>query len=302
MGYQEVRVAFLGFSAFERDALAAYVRLGGHQPGRWAIVGSIDDADHVVADADQPHAVTDVLTRRRLGDTVFIGSEPPDGARAWLLRPIDPVQVMRELDALAGGRAFGHPAPAPVLPSRMPWARRTAPPPDHAPQRRASDSEPGGFDLLPTSSTLVRPPRHHDVLVVDDSDIAVLFLDKLLHHLGLDCRRAATSSEALAILERESFGFVILDVELGEDSELDGLALCRELKQRHRRVGRAPPVVLMLSAHDGPADRLRGDLVGCDAYLGKPLAEDVLRHTLLRHGAALTAPRPFRARPRWQVR
>jgi hypothetical protein len=33
---------------------------------------------------------------------------------------------------------------------------------------------------------------------------------------------------------------------------------------------------------------VRGSLAGCDAYLGKPLADEVLRRTLNAHGATLT--------------
>jgi len=106
-----------------------------------------------------------------------------------------------------------------------------------------------------------------DALLVDDSEIALRFLELKLGELGLRSRGVTDSDAALAQLDRQEFNYVFLDVELGPGSKLDGLALCRHIKRRTKR----PPVVAMVSAHATQTDRVRGSLAGCDAYLGKPL-------------------------------
>jgi CheY-like chemotaxis protein len=113
-----------------------------------------------------------------------------------------------------------------------------------------------------------------DALLVDDSEIALRFLEIKLGELGLRSRTATDSDKALEQLSQHEFKYVFLDVELGQASRMDGLTLCRHIK-RMRRSGRAP-VVAMVSAHATQTDRVRGSLAGCDAYLGKPLVANEL--------------------------
>lgn len=98
------RIALLGFSAFECQALASYFRLASTREPRYELVQLMRGADFVVADTDHAPSVELVLAVERLPETVFVGAEPPEGAVAWLPRPIDPLRVLRELDALAGRR------------------------------------------------------------------------------------------------------------------------------------------------------------------------------------------------------
>ena len=60
---------------------------------------ALASADYVIADADHAGTLDTVLGADRVADTVFIGSLAPDGALAWMMRPIDPLQVIREIDA-----------------------------------------------------------------------------------------------------------------------------------------------------------------------------------------------------------
>jgi DNA-binding response OmpR family regulator len=134
----------------------------------------------------------------------------------------------------------------------------------------------------PVQTPQPAPPR---ALLVDDSEIALRFLETRLQRWGLQIDTAADSSAALDLLARHNYVLVFLDVELGENSELDGLALCQQIKQSAAAVDAA---VVLVSAHHSELDRVRGSLAGCDAYLGKPLDEIELRRVLMRQG--LKAP------------
>ena len=111
------RVAFLGFSDFERTALASYFRLASESEGRYEIVFTLTDADFLVADADHAPSVQLVLVTERQAETVFIGSYAPPGAAGSMRRPIDALQVIRALDALAHRDDPAAPA-SPAAPSR----------------------------------------------------------------------------------------------------------------------------------------------------------------------------------------
>jgi CheY-like chemotaxis protein len=285
------RVYLQGFSPFERSALASYFRLAANRSPAYEQVQTETDAHFLIVDADQTDAVRAALVAGRVRDAVFIGAQPPEGACAWMMRPIDPLHVLRELDAMASTRATQrsllrgltarsgeHPGQATVI--------RPAPP--GRPSARRAGDEAGG--IVPVRRPPVaRPdaPRGRDALLVDDSEIALRFLETRLSRFGLRTERARTSVQAVESLSRRAFDFVFLDVELGEGSELDGLALCRHVKQQHRHLGgQAQPVVVMISAHYSELDRVRGTLAGADAYLGKPLDEQALAQLLALHGIA----------------
>jgi CheY-like chemotaxis protein len=293
-------VCLLGFSDFERRALALQFRLAAGRTPAYALVAGIDEARFLVVDGDAKSAVKRALDSGRLAHCVFVGTSPaPGGAMARLRRPIDALSLLRELDA-AVMRLHGpsplapQPAPAIVAPPvvRPPSAApRLVPRP---PPRAADGGAPGMLDSQlseladrfpdrlatagATPGSQPKPPRC-DVLLVDDSEIALKFLEMKLGELGLRSRGVTHSDAALAQLERHEFNYVFLDVELGPGSRLDGLALCRHIKRRNNH----PPVVAMVSAHATQTDRARGNLAGCDAYLAKPLqASDLLAVVSLR--------------------
>lgn len=260
------RVLLLGFGEFERHALTSYLRLSGSRVPAYERADAIEQADFVIADADHPGAIDAVLAADRVADTVFIGSLAPERALAWAMRPIDPLQVFRELDAAVALRKGGRPSDD---------APHTTSPGDlDAPMRRAGDLSP------PTAA-----------LVVDDSEIALRYLQRQLNAMGLRTETAMHSKQALQLLAQQRYDVVFLDVELGPQSEMDGLALCQHLKTQHRPPGTGlPPKVVIVSAHASPTDRVRGTFAGCDAYLTKPLDDEVLRRQLRQLGLLAELP------------
>jgi len=271
------RVALLGFGDFERSALVSYLRLSGSRVPAYQEAESLAGADFVIADADHAGTLDEVLGADRVADTVFIGSLAPDGALAWMMRPIDPLQVFRELDATVSMRRSQAQAAAMPEPSAQAPAHKPVAPPairNRESARRAND---------------VSAPT--EALLVDDSEIALRSLERQLQALGLRTETAADSQRALELLGQRNFDVVFLDVDLGAHSELDGLALCQQIKQKRRGLGAAmSPMVLMVSGHAAATDRVRGSFAGCDAYLAKPLDDEALRRSLRTLGVRMAAP------------
>ncbi len=301
-----VRVALLGFSNFERSALAACFRLAGVREPHYGQVTDLEDADLLVADADHAASVQLVQATERLADTVFIGAQPPEDARAWMARPIDPLHVMRELDAMVAQRARGQGGAAPALPLPLPPEPPAVPPP--ASSRVVPAELPAELPVEPPAAAPpIRPPAAppaaprarrqppaarllQHTLLVDDSAIATLFLQKCLEPFGLQIATAANSGRATLLMSQQRFDLIFLDVELGDDSPMDGLALCQQIRRHPVRAGEQPPVVVMVSAHHRELDRVRGTLAGCDAYLGKPLQQAELHKLMRRHGVEPVQP------------
>jgi CheY-like chemotaxis protein len=169
-----------------------------------------------------------------------------------LPRPIDAMHVLRELDL-----------------ALLTAAQRDA----AAAERDNPRTEPAGFAppsqlselaaLFPdrieaSSSQAPKADSAFDALLVDDSEVALRFLELKLADLGLRTRSVTDSDAALAQLARHRVDWVFLDVELGTSSRLDGLALCRRIKAMTAHG--AAPRVAMVSAHASATDRVRGSL------------------------------------------
>ncbi len=108
------------------------------------------------------------------------------------------------------------------------------------------------------------------VLVVDDIAANVKLLDARLSAEYFDVITAMNGHDALAICERAECDVVLLDVMM---PGLDGFEVCRQLKSNP--VTHHIPVV-MVTALDQPADRVRGLDAGADDFLTKPVSDVAL--------------------------
>ena len=100
------------------------------------------------------------------------------------------------------------------------------------------------------------------VLLVEDDAKLARALQRGLQREGYAVDLARTGDEALSQAGVYDYDAVILDVML---PGVDGFSVCRALRRTECRVP-----VLMLTARDQIADRIRGLDVGADDYLVKP--------------------------------
>lgn len=100
------------------------------------------------------------------------------------------------------------------------------------------------------------------VLVVEDNLTLAGGLERIMKQNGYAVDVVNDGRSAEAVVATESFDVVILDLNL---PELDGLAVLRSI--RNRKIDTA---VLILTARDAPADRIKGLDLGADDYLTKP--------------------------------
>lgn len=106
------------------------------------------------------------------------------------------------------------------------------------------------------------------VLVVEDDVKMASLLRRGLGHEGYAVDVVGSGEEALWAATEFDVDAVVLDAGIPEP---DGYEVCRRLRQQ----GRWMPV-LMLTARDAVADRVRGLDAGADDYLVKPFSFDEL--------------------------
>ena len=108
------------------------------------------------------------------------------------------------------------------------------------------------------------------ILVVDDLPVNIKLLEARLTAEYFDVLTATSGPDALAICENGQVDIVLLDVMM---PGMDGFEVCTRLKA-NRDTAHIP--VVMVTALDQPADRVRGLQVGADDFLAKPIDEIAL--------------------------
>jgi DNA-binding response OmpR family regulator len=103
------------------------------------------------------------------------------------------------------------------------------------------------------------------ILVVEDESRLANVLRLGLEEEGLAVDVVGNGAQALEAASATSFDVISLDVML--PGAIDGYSVSAELRRRHIRTP-----ILMLTARDAVADRVRGLESGADDYLIKPFA------------------------------
>jgi len=121
------------------------------------------------------------------------------------------------------------------------------------------------------------------ILMIDDDDRLAGMVQDYLGGAGFRVTVAGTAGSGEALLKRESFDALILDLML---PDADGLDFCRRLRQSN------DVPILMLTARGEPMDRVVGLELGADDYLAKPFEprelQARLRAILRRKGTTAT--------------
>jgi CheY-like chemotaxis protein len=120
------------------------------------------------------------------------------------------------------------------------------------------------------------PATAHDALVVDGDDAGAASVVLALHTLGIGSLRVFDSRQTFAALREQLFDLIVIDVELGPTSDLDGLSLALALRRQPETPGQRRPPIVMTSSAATALEHARALLAGADAYLPKPVNDRAL--------------------------
>jgi two-component system response regulator RegX3 len=105
------------------------------------------------------------------------------------------------------------------------------------------------------------------VVIIEDVKEMAELIRLYLQKEGMEAVACETGEEALAVMERERFDLVVLDINL---PGMDGF----EFLQRLRKTDTVP--VLIVSARDADEDMILGLGIGADEFVTKPFSPKVL--------------------------
>ena len=108
------------------------------------------------------------------------------------------------------------------------------------------------------------------VLIVDDNPANRKLLEVRLNNEYFEVLTASNGADAILMCEKALCDIVLLDIMM---PEMDGFEVCRRLKS-HISTAHLP--VVMVTALDQPADRVKGLEAGADDFLTKPIDETQL--------------------------
>ena len=138
---------------------------------------------------------------------------------------------------------------------------------------RAAPAAPAGARLAGT------------VLLVEDGEDNRRLVAAMLAQRGLQVLTAVDGEQGVALARSAQPHLILMDIQM---PVMDGIAATRAL----RADGYAGPIVA-LTANVMPADRLRYQQEGFDAWLAKPIARDDFERVLAAHLPAAPAPLTF---------
>lgn len=104
------------------------------------------------------------------------------------------------------------------------------------------------------------------ILLAEDNPAAGLVTRGMLASLGAGVTLAADGFEAMALIERQRFDAVVLDLEM---PRMSGLDMIRAIRSSAGPRAKVPLIVL--SGHASPGDRTRVTEAGADDLIAKPV-------------------------------
>ena len=111
------------------------------------------------------------------------------------------------------------------------------------------------------------------VLVAEDDESNLKLISHMLHKMGISCTMAGNGAEALKIFEENpGINLVLMDINM---PLMNGLAALAEVK----KINPAIPVIA-LTANAMTQDKEKALVAGFDAYLTKPIYQEVLADCL----------------------
>lgn len=115
------------------------------------------------------------------------------------------------------------------------------------------------------------------IMVVEDNRLAAAFLGDILEQAGYVVLKAESGLEALRLVQQGQIDLVLLDIVM---PDMDGYEVVRQLRN-DTRTNNTP--IILLSSHQGTAEKVKGFELGADDYVTKPFVPAELLARVMAH-------------------
>jgi two-component system response regulator MprA len=119
----------------------------------------------------------------------------------------------------------------------------------------------------------VKTDGHIKALVIEDTCNIAKLVQRGLVLEGIRAEMAPDGRRGLELIREDPPDLIVLDLSL---PDIDGLEVCRRVRQMDQMTDRQPTCILILTARGSVSERVAGLDAGADDYLVKPFAIDEL--------------------------
>lgn len=145
------------------------------------------------------------------------------------------------------------------------------------------------YAIEPTTTTGANSLLQGRVLLAEDNVVNQEVASAMLQLMGVSMSIANNGSEALDLLQRESFDLVLMDCQM---PIMDGFEATARIRQREAQLQLSAIPIIALTANAISGDREHCLSRGMDDYLSKPFSQKQLRELLVRWLPAPVASKP----------
>lgn len=265
----------------QRHLQGAFGRLA-HRTITYRLVAVAAGPEILLVNADDPPALAEWVRYRehlkqtdagaRVPPSVVVSRERSFNTRHYQVRgPLIATRTLGVLDQLAMIEFDAEQELAFVPEAVRSRASPLPPAPADAPEADVVAAQPVAAPRRPQGPA----SRNASIraLVVDDSLPVRIQMQQALNPIASRIDFAENGEEAYALINRNDYDIIFLDVIL---PGMDGYEICKAVKSG--RAARTP--VIMLTSASSPADRVKGQLAGCDTYLIKPVGHTLFQDVI----------------------
>ncbi|HCL55619.1 MAG TPA: hypothetical protein DHW82_01230 [Spirochaetia bacterium] len=110
------------------------------------------------------------------------------------------------------------------------------------------------------------------ILIVDDNQVNSVFLSKLIEKKGYKTETAPSGFKAVEMLQNKKYSLVLLDIQM---PGIDGFETAKRMRAVENKNNELVPIIF-LSGYFGEEELKKGQSLGIEAYLSKPLDLEML--------------------------
>lgn len=115
-----------------------------------------------------------------------------------------------------------------------------------------------------------------NILVAEDTPLNQKLLKKIVHKWGYNMDVAANGKEALALLDKNNYDIILMDIQMPEMDGYTASTIIRALPDEHKKS--IPIIALTAHASNEEAQKCLG--LGMNAYISKPFDSNALLNTI----------------------
>lgn len=150
------------------------------------------------------------------------------------------------------------------------------------PSKACSENQQEPSATLPSGeekyTEAIHPTGNQEILLVDDNPVNLLVEKKFFLRWGYSVTTASSGVEALALLQKKTFGIIFMDLRM---PEMDGFETVKRLRTLGGDAAKVPVIALTASTEIGIKTKIFDS--GMQGYIFKPFHTDDLREMLHRY-------------------